>query len=622
MNEKWLVRRLLRILVVGRRVFSQRFINVSRHVLSVVVHHGLRITSAIIPLVSLIAFSLVVYDLGFNSFYTRPNEIFKVLAGLVILLKLLLLARFIFEWWEPRKWHAHLFSFVLVALLFYLHQLSDDVATTPVNANNFMEKKLLLYGGITFVFLTEISHVLRFIYRRSLRPSFLFIASFFAIILIGAALLLLPNATVGGISPVDALFTSASAVCVTGLVVVDTATHFTLMGKIILLGLIQIGGLGIMAFTGLLSYLAAGSVSFQSQLALKDMFHSNKMNNVIQFIFRIIIVTLFFESIGVILIRWSVGTDLFDSEPQRLFFAVFHAVSAFCNAGFSTLSDGLFDSAIRFNYSLQMAVAMLVILGGLGFPIILNIFTYLRVKVQNTIGEITGNPYRENFSHVIQITSRMAIAVTGWLVLIGMAAYFLLEQEATLRQHPTLWGKLVTSFFGSVTPRTAGFNTVDYAALSLPMIVIYLLLMWIGASPGSTGGGIKTTTAGVAWRNMVDIVKGRERSEIYHTQISRFSINQAFAIMLLSFLVIGIAVFLISLTDGDKGLLKIAFESFSAFSTVGLTLGITSALSDMSKVVLIFVMFIGRVGALTVLFALVVPSRKQPYQYPTEEIIF
>lgn len=622
MNEKWLVRRLLRILVLGRRAFSQRFINVSRHILSVVVHRGLHIISAIIPLCALIAFGLVVYDLGFNSFYIRPNSIFRALVVLIVLLKWLLLARFVFEWWEPRKWQAHLFSLVLVALLLYVHRLSADVAVTPVNANDFMERKLLLYGGIAFVFLTEISHVLRFIYRRSLRPSFLFIASFIAIIIVGAALLLLPNATVKGISPVDALFTSASAVCVTGLIVVDTATHFTLMGKIILLGLIQIGGLGIMAFTGLLGYLAAGSVSFQSQLALKDMFHSNKMNNVIQFIFRIIIVTFFFESIGVVLIRWSVGTDLFDTEPQRLFFAVFHAVSSFCNAGFSTLSDGLFDSAIRFNYPLQLAVAVLIILGGLGFPIILNIFTYLRVKGQNAIREVTGNPYRENFSHVIQITSRMAISVTGWLLLAGMAAYFLFEQDATLRQHPTLLGKLVTSFFGSVTPRTAGFNTVDYSALSLPMTVIYLLLMWIGASPGSTGGGIKTTTAGVAWRNMVDIVKGRERTEIYHTQVSRYSINQAFAIMLLSFLVIGISVFLISLTDGDKGLLKIAFESFSAFSTVGLTLGITSSLSELSKVVLILVMLIGRVGALTILIALVSPSRNQPYQYPTEEITF
>lgn len=622
MDEKWLIRRLLRILVLGRRIFSQRFINISRHILSIVVHRGFQITSAVIPLASLVAFCLVVYDLGFNSFYIRPGSIFRAVVVLIILMKLLLLVRFAFEWWEPRKWHAHLFSFGLVALLFYLHRLSDDVATMPVNAVHFMEWKLLLYAGITFIFLTESSHVLRFIYRRSVRPSFLFIASFFAIILIGTALLLLPNATVRGISPVDALFTSASAVCVTGLVVVDTATHFTLMGKIILLGLIQIGGLGIMAFTGLLSYLAAGSVSFQSQLALKDMFHSSRMSNVIQFIFRIIIVTLFFESLGIILIRWTVSSDLFATEPQRLFFAVFHSVSAFCNAGFSTLSDGLFDRTLRFNYSLQITIAMLVILGGLGFPIILNIFTYVRVKMQNAFRNVMGNPYRENFTHVIQITSRMAIAITGWLLLAGMAAYFLLEQEATLSQHPTLWGKLVTSFFGSVTPRTAGFNTVDYSALSLPMIIIYLMLMWVGASPGSTGGGIKTTTIGVAFLNLMDVVKGRDRSEVYHVQISKSSIRQAFAIMLLSLLVIVIAIFLISITDGDKGLLKIAFESFSAFSTVGLTLGITSSLTDMSKLVLIFVMFIGRVGALTVLIALIAQARKQPYQYPNEEVIF
>jgi len=204
----------------------------------------------------------------------------------------------------------------------------------------------------------------------------------------------------------------------------------------------------------------------------------------------------------------------------------------------------------------------------------------------------------------------------------GFIAYFFFEYNGSLKEHPTWVGKVVTSFFGSVTPRTAGFNTVDIASLSLPIIMIYFFLMWIGASPSSTGGGIKTTTAAVAFLNLRAIVRGRNRTEVHHTQISEPSINRAFAVIMLSLVIIGMTVLLISIYDGDKGILKIAFESFSAFSTVGLSLGITPELSEVSKIVLVVTMFIGRVGALTILIAFINQEKDRAYQYPVEEIMY
>jgi len=200
--------------------------------------------------------------------------------------------------------------------------------------------------------------------------------------------------------------------------------------------------------------------------------------------------------------------------------------------------------------------------------------------------------------------------------------YLVFEQDATLREHRSLGGMLVTSFFGSVTPRTAGFNTVDVTALSLPTIMVYLLLMWIGASPGSTGGGIKTSTAGLAVLNMVSVIRGKDRTEFFRSEISHQSTRRAFAVIFMSLLFIGLSVFLVSINDYDKGLIKIAFEVFSAFSTVGLSLGITGALSDFSKAVIVLTMFIGRVGTVTLMVAFIRQSKALHYRYPKEEITF
>lgn len=614
---------LTRYLILLKRIFSEQVIYRTRFLINHALDVILRITDATIPAVSLLATGVVIYDVGFRSFYSSGPITHRLLAVCLILLRILMVGRFVAELREKKRIWAHAFSLLLIVLTFYLYDLLLILSVTePLRTNNFLVNKLLLYGGLLFIFSTEISDLLRFAYRRSLNPAFLFVVSFAAIIIIGGLLLMLPRATVNGISATDALFTSTSAVCVTGLLVVDTATNFTFMGKIILLLLIQIGGLGIMTFTALLGYLAAGSVSIQNQLALKDMFYSKYIHNVIQLVIRIIAVTLFFEFIGVVLINWSIGEEVAAGKLDRLFFSVFHAVSAFCNAGISTMQNGLYDESLRFNYNMHLIIASLVVLGGMGFPIVFNLFSLIRIKATNFVRKILRIPGRESHTHIVHVSSKLAIATSAILLVIGFLTYLMFEQNATLVQHPTVWGKFVTSVFGAVTPRTAGFNTVDFTAISLPTVMVYLLLMWIGASPGSTGGGIKTTTAAVAVLNVASVVRRKDRTEVFRTQISEGSINRAFAIIVVSLLVMGIGVLLIGVNDADKGMLRIAFEVFAAFSTAGITMGITPDLSIFSKFVLIVVMFVGRVGVLTVLMALVHQVKTLHYRYPSEEIMF
>lgn len=606
-----------------KNIFTDKVIHRGKFNLTQLLRIANRISNASIPLLTLLAAALAVYDFGFNPFYSHEPTLYQFLIPALQGFKILFLLRFIAEWVDPKKYTAHLYSFILVLLTFYLYSIGARIQSlSSLESTDLLLNKLILYGGIFFLFLTEASALLKFIYRRRQNPAFVFILSFAIIIVLGALLLMLPKATVSGISKVDALFTAASAVCVTGLTVIDTSTEFTAVGKVIILLLIQIGGLGIMTFTGLLAYLSAGSVSFHNQIALKNMVSSNRLSNVMAIIGRIIIVTLIFEAVGASLIYFNMDQELYDKKIEKIFFAAFHSVSAFCNAGFSTLSQGLNEPSIKFNYSLHIIIAGLIVLGGMGFPIVFNIYSFFRSKLVNLINRILKNPKRETYTRIIQVNSKLALWATLTLLTLGFVSYLIFEMDASLREHSTWTGKLVTAFFGSVTPRTAGFNTVDVASLSLPTLLIYFLLMWIGASPSSTGGGIKTTTAAVAFLNLRAIISGKNRVEIFRTQISESSINRAFAVIIMSLLLIGISTLLISLSDSRHGLLKIAFESFSAFSTVGLTLGITPELSETSKIVLIFLMFIGRVGALTVLMAFVSQVNRQYYRYPEEEIMY
>jgi trk system potassium uptake protein len=472
--------------------------------------------------------------------------------------------------------------------------------------------------SIIFTFIRELAVRNIDLKRSYLNPAQLFILSFFAIIFIGALLLMLPKATTSGLRFVDALFTSTSAVCVTGLTVVDTSKIYTNFGQTIIMVLIQLGGLGVLTIVSYFGYFFKGKSSYENHLVLQDMTNVDKMSEVFRILKNILLITFIIETLGAILIYFSILNNdmvLYD----RIFFAVFHSVSAFCNAGFSTLSNNLYEKGYEYNYFLQLNIITLLVFGGLGFTIVSNTLYYLKMKFKNLIAPITGKAkiYRPR---IVSLSTRIILTTTIVLLLVGTIIFYITEYNNTLKPH-NQFGKIVGALFASATPRTAGFNTVNMAALSMPTVIFTIVLMWIGASPGSTGGGIKTSTFAIAFLNTISLSRGKSRLELFRRQVPDSTIKRSYAMIFLSLIVIGSGVFTVSLFDADKGLTSIVFETVSAFATVGLSLGITPGLADGSKITLIIIMFIGRVGMLSILIALIKKEKYSNYRYPDEEIL-
>ncbi|PTX42215.1 potassium uptake TrkH family protein [Christiangramia gaetbulicola] len=570
-------------------------------------------------LLSLITVLVALYDLGFRHLQKEEEQLNHFYFGALLIGVIAILLRY-FLFRIRFRLKVRIFDILLGALLTILILVKIDFVLESFPLLEFMNRMAYLYLAALVYFIREFSTIEFNFNNRYLNPAQIFIGSFLLIILAGTALLMLPRATYEGISLLDALFTSTSAVCVTGLIVVDTGSYFTLFGQSIILFLMQIGGLGIMTFASYFSYFFRGQTSYQNQLLLKDATNSEKIGEVFSVLKKILFITFIVELLGAIFIYFSLNSSEISHIGDRLFFSIFHAVSGFCNAGFSTLENSLYEPDFRFNYPLQLIVALLFILGGIGFPIVLNIYKYIKYIFTNLILKIKKNRPLPYSPWVINLNTRIVILTTFVLLGVGTIGFYAFEYNNTLAEH-NWFGKIVTAFFSAATPRTAGFNVVDITALNLSTLMMIFLLMWIGASPASTGGGIKTSTIAVATLNFLSLAKGKDRIEVYRREISQASVRRAFSIISLSLLVIGLSIFLIATFDKDKSLLSIAFESFSAYSTVGLSTGITSDLSSYSKVVIIFTMFIGRVSMLTLLIAILRRAKHLNYRYPTDEIL-
>lgn len=453
-----------------------------------------------------------------------------------------------------------------------------------------------------------------------LNPARLFVLSFLGLILIGTILLLLPVSTTGSISLIDALFTTTSAVCVTGLVTLDTSKDFTLFGQTVIMVMIQAGGLGILTFASYFSYFFKGGSSYEDQLTMGNISNIEKIDEIFKTLKRILIITVGIEAVGAFFIFTSLSSALMPGLSDRIYFSVFHSISAFCNAGFSTLPHGIMENGYVDNYRFQLSLIFLFVLGGLGFPIVINLLKYLKHLIRRTFLQIFNHKKDVYKPWVMKLGSKINLVTTISLIVIGTILIFINEYNNILASHQGI-GKFVTALFTATTPRTAGFNSVDFNQLHLSSLIIIIILMWIGASPASTGGGIKTSTFAIAVLNFISLAKGRKNIEVYSREVSETSIRRAFAVMTLSVVVLGIGSLLISYFDEGLRLLDIIFESVSAYSTVGLSLGITPGLSSASKLVLIILMFIGRVTTLTLLIAFFKQVRMSNYTYPSEEIL-
>lgn len=405
-------------------------------------------------------------------------------------------------------------------------------------------------------------------------------------ILAGTLLLLFPFSTKSGqISVIDALFTSTSSVCVTGLVVQDTPTYFSPAGQVVLLILFQLGGLGIMTFSTLFLVAAGKKISIKDRIVIQEGFHYAAPKDFKSLIKDIFYFTLIIELVGTFLLFFRFLKDY--SWPKALYYSFFHAVSAFCNAGFSLFSDSFVS--YKEDFLVNITLISLIILGGLGFLVLHE-------------GKIFFMSLAKRKRIHLSLHTKLVLSLTSILIVFSFIIFLLIEANLTFETE-TAKGKILASLFQVVTPRTAGFNTINLSFLSSAAVFLLILLMFIGASPGSTGGGIKTSTTGVIYAFLKSRITARESVSIYHRTLPPPLVTRAFTLISLGLTVIFLSSFILFLSEPGAHMKEVLFEVFSAFSTVGLSLGITPKLSALGKLVIVLTMYVGRMGPLTLLYA-------------------
>ncbi|HON82901.1 MAG TPA: TrkH family potassium uptake protein [Caldisericia bacterium] len=425
-------------------------------------------------------------------------------------------------------------------------------------------------------------------------PARFIILSFLLIIIIGGLLLSLPISSKSGkfTNPIDALFTANSATCVTGLVVVDTGTHYSLFGQIVILILIQIGGLSYMTIFTFLALLLGRKIPLLDRIILKESINFFSVGGIVKLARRILFIVLIFEGFGAIIL-----TSVFVKDYgilTGLFYGIFHSVSAFCNAGFDLLGNFSSFSAYRGNILLNITLILLIITGGIGFGVISEIIDFHKSKK-------------------LSLHAKLVLTITAILILFGAILIFLFERNnlSTLKLLTTK-EKILTSIFQAVTPRTAGFSTINIRYLNLSTILMVILFMFIGASPGGTGGGIKTSTFAIILMNIRNVIRGREGVTIYNRCVDTSTVKKSYLIFTASIFLIFISTFLLSITE-KFGFINMLFEVTSAFGTVGLSTGITPYLSPFGKIIIMFTMFAGRVGILSILTSISVKKPQRIY---------
>ena len=436
------------------------------------------------------------------------------------------------------------------------------------------------------------------------QPAQVLAISFAAAIILGAFLLMVPICTVSGrISFIDALFTSTSAICVTGLIVVDTAAYFTTAGKWVILLLIQLGGLGIMTFSTMVLLAAGRPITISDRILVQEGYHPGSPHNFKALIRNIFLLTAAIEGAGFILLSLRFLRD----EPleKALFSGLFHSISAFCNAGFSVYSDNLMG--FRGDILVNLTVANLIIFGGLGFLVI-------GEAGKAAAGLLKGMKIR------LSLHSKLVLTTTTALIVGSFFIFLALENGGALGD--LSWKeKILASFFQVVTPRTAGFNTIDLTTLGTAAVLLHMFLMFIGASPGSTGGGVKTSTFGVVLAFIRSKFAARDSVHLFYRTIPQNNVVRAFTVISLSISLVFLAGFVVLVSQPGMLMKEVFYEVFSGFGTVGLSLGITPQLNVLSKAMIVLVMYAGRIGPLTLLLAF---SRRRAigkFEYVEESVL-
>ena len=424
---------------------------------------------------------------------------------------------------------------------------------------------------------------------------------FLALILLGGILLSLPISSKSGEATnfLDAVFTATSAVCVTGLVTLNTSAHWSIFGQTIIITLIEIGGLGFMSFAVLFAMILGKKITLRERLVMQEAMNTYSIQGLVKMVRYVLVFTVSVQFFGALLLSTQFVPEY--GPVKGIFFSIFHSISAFCNAGFDLFGNSLMNYSS--NSVVILVISALIIIGGLGFTVLLEIYEFKGMKK-------------------LSLHSKIVILSSTILVFGGAILMFIFEyNNPQTIGNMSIQDKLLNSFFASVSPRTAGFNSIPLTEMSIAGNFLTIILMFIGGSPGSTAGGLKTVTLSIIVLTIISVIKGREDTEVFGRRFSKKIVYKAFTIAFIGIsLVIGVTMIL-SCTESNASFMQLLYEVVSGLGTVGLTLDLTPKLTIIGKILIMIMMYLGRVGILTVMFALTRKNDKRSYKYPEGKIL-
>lgn len=580
-------------------------------------------TQIFLFLVSIVVLGGAIIDYGFELNEKEMNYIYSVYDYSWWIYLSFYFLKLIFQWFSIYRKTLYMTIFLGLLLLMTSIPRFIDISAQFPELWQVLTNKFFQIGVLLIFALLEFSQgVVGFINKKT-NPALLMVASFFFIILLGTLLLLLPRSINPGanLSIIDSLFVSTSSVCVTGLSPIDISETFTMNGQIVVMALVQVGGLGVMTITSFFALFFMGGAGLYNQFALKDMVGSNTFTSLLTTLLYILGFTFVIEAVGAFFIWLDIHSTIGMSLSDEIFFSIFHAVSAFCNAGFSTMSGSLGNPMLMTEHNgLYIIISILIVLGGIGFPILMNFKRILGYKMSSLFRRVFLNKRPKRFVHLTNINTKIVVITTLSLIVVGTIVIALLEWNKSFSSM-SFTDKVVHSVFNAVAPRSAGFVGTSIVEFSFLTIFVYMILMWIGGASQSTAGGIKVNTFAVSIANLISVVKGKDRVDIFGRELTPDSVRRASAMVFASIFVIALFFIALVTIEPEISPLKLFFETVSAFTTSGASMDTTPLLCDTSKILVILLMFIGRVGLITVLMSVI--NRQEPvkYRYPKDTII-
>ena len=558
----------------------------------------------------------------FHGFKLQPNDqawVDWVLKGTIgfYIFKYLLEFFYSFSpagYLRESKWEGILMLYMIINIL-SINFLNVELMASLGSALGFeqLDQFFMVVVQVYFLFFIalEIGKASSLLAQLRISPPGMLVMSFVVLGGLGTGLLLLPEMTTSGegLSLLDASFTTISAICVTGLTTFDVSSVLSFKGQFVLMVLIQLGGLNFISFASLLALFSRKGMGLRYHSLLQASYSTESLESGMDLFKQVYKLTLFIEIVSAVLLYFTWGDYPFKNMGEKVFFSVFHSISAFNNAGFALFSEGLMAPGISHSYGLHLVIALTLIFGGMGFSPLREVFGLRQIRARK----------RQPWKH-ISVNTRMAFGSAGALLILGTFVFWALELPGTLRGL-SFWEQGITSFFQSATARTAGFNTLDFGAMALPTLLFFLFLMFIGGNSGSTAGGIKTSTFALVFLSALSTIRGENKVELFKTTVPLELLRRAFSVFLFSISLIFLSVAALSMTDAQFGLARLLFEEVSAFCTVGLSTGITASMSPAGKIILMISMFVGRVGTVTLAFALSKPRKESAtYRYPDAQI--